>query len=42
MSVLEKGRAAGLTTRIAGCYLRDVLRRTAPTELTEDRPHPSC
>lgn len=35
VSVREKGRAVGLTTRIAGYYLRDVIRRTAPTELAE-------
>jgi hypothetical protein len=35
VSVREKGRAVALTTRIAGFYLRDVIRRTASTDIDE-------
>lgn len=35
VSIREKGRAVALTTRIAGFYLRDVISRTAATEIGE-------
>lgn len=35
VSIREKGRAAGLTTRIAGHYLKDVVRSSAPTEIDQ-------